>query len=342
MLRVEKEIHNRQPPATKERADWDRFGFLPSYEGCQFQGGAIEPVTNYEDVQKWVQEYLHHENLVAQRGSAFEPGTLYPPQAWRQAHDPATDEPLGVVRDSERPPLLHSVPTSHYLRLDGVTDLVAEREGAGGFVTKIIGFLYDAPTQFHDWWFDGPISIATKSLHSAQQVLEDFVSHAYAQWKSWKPKAQQLTISALHMHGRAPGSPWYWERFAWEYTVTDACYNIADCVWPGRFRMKGKPKGKNPRHRERIELLCHEFGLRFGNKEKDWVKFVVDLRNKLIHEARWCNMPPSTKSSDEAFRAPHFLHKLNQQLIIGLLGYSNDFSKSGWLGLSNTYFDKKK
>jgi hypothetical protein len=90
-----------------------------------------------------------------------------------------TDQALGVVPGSAGPPLLHRVPTSHYLHLDGVADLMTEREGATGFVTKLIGFLYDTPTQFHDWWFDGPTSIATKSLDPAQMVLEHFMSHAY-------------------------------------------------------------------------------------------------------------------------------------------------------------------
>src|SRR5712691_6101627 len=94
VLRVEKEVHDRQPLPTEERAGCDRFGFLPSNVGCQFQGGAIEPVTNYEEVKKWVQEHLCRENLLAQQGSTFEPGILFPPQAWKQAHDPATDEPL--------------------------------------------------------------------------------------------------------------------------------------------------------------------------------------------------------------------------------------------------------
>lgn len=205
MLRVEKEIHNRQPPATNERAGWDRFGFLPAAARCQFQGGEIEPVANYEDVQQWVQEHLYQENLLAQRGGSFEPGILFPPAAWRQLHDPVTDELLGVVQGSEGPPLLHRVPTSHYLRLDGVTDLMTAREGAAGFVTKVVGFLYDAPTQFHHWWFDGPTSIATKSLDPAPIVLEDFASHAYAGWQRWAPEPQQLVISALKMHGRAPG-----------------------------------------------------------------------------------------------------------------------------------------
>lgn len=342
MLTVEKEICDRQPPTTEERAGWDRFGFLPSSEGCQFQGGAIESVTNYENMKKWVQDHLCHENLLAQRGNAFEPGTLFPPVSWRQRHDPTTDEFLGVVPGSAGPALLFHVPTSHYLRLDGVADLMAAREGAAAFVTKLVGFLYDAPTQFHDWWFDGPRSIATNNLYPAQMVLEDFVSHAYAMWQQWGLETQQLMISALNMHGRAPSHQWYWERFTWEYTVTDACYNIADKVWPGRFRVKGRSNGRQPKHGERVKLMCREFGLRFGVDEDSWVNYAVCLRNELIHEARWCSAQPSTKSSDLAFRAPRMLHKLNQRLITGLFGYRNTFVASGWLGLSNVLFDKMK
>ncbi|MBI1814043.1 MAG: hypothetical protein HYR72_03615 [Deltaproteobacteria bacterium] len=341
MFLVEKEMHDRQPPPTTERDGWDRFGFLPSHASCQFKGGAIEPVPNYDDVWKWVQHHLYFENLLAQPSSSFEPGILFPPLSWRQQHDPRTDDLVSVVPGSEGPALLHRVPTSHYVRLDDVV-AGAEREGSVGFVTNVIGFLYDAPTQFWDWWFDGPVSIGGKSLHPVPLVLQDFVSHAYATWRAWGPEPQQLMISLLNMHGRAPGHRWHWERFSWEYTVTDACYKVADTVCPGRFRRHGKAKGKRPKHGDRIKLMCREFGLPFGAEEDAWVNFAVCLRNELLHEARWSGAQPSTKGSDAAFRAPRFLHKLNQRLIVGLLDYRNGFLASGWLTLSNAHFDKMK
>jgi hypothetical protein len=88
--------------------------------------------------------------------------------------------------------------------------------------------------------------------------------------------------------------------------------------------------------------MCREFGLKFEVEESNWVKFAVCLRNELIHEARWCGTQPSTKSSSPAFMAPRILHKLNQRLITGLLGYQNAFVPSAWHTLTNASFDKAR
>jgi hypothetical protein len=325
MLWVEKEIHDRKPPATEDRPGFDRFGFLPFDTKCKFAGGSIEPVANYAEIVKWVRQHLYYPNLVARPEERFEPGILFPPTAWRQQHDPTSDDPIRVVVGSQAPPLLHRVPTSHYISLDGVADPQAEREGATAFLTKLFGFVQDAPTQFWDWWFDGAVSIKGSDLLLAPVVLEHFISHAYATWQSWAQNPQQLMISLLKMHGHAPGYRWHWERFSWEYTVTDTCYKVADTVWPGRFRTNGMPAGRKPNHGDRIKHMAKEFGLRFGLEEDEWVNFVVCLRNELLHEARWCDAQPSTKGTDASFRAPHFLHELNQRLIVALLGYQNSF-----------------
>ena len=337
MLTIVEEVHERDTPETEEREGWDRFGFLPFEEGCHFVGGAIEPVTNFNDVFKWLRENVYYPSLVARPAERFEHGILFPPMAWRQERHP-TNGSVRTIGGSYRPAEMYRVPVSHYIRLDAVSDVQNAREGATAFVTKVFGFIHDAPVQFWDWWFDGAASIGRHDLFIPPAVLEDFIAHAYATWRTWPAEAQELMISLLKLHGHAPGYRWDSERFSWEYIVTDACYRIADLVWPGRFRVDGKPDGKNPPHGTRIKLMAMEFGLRFEAKEAAWVKWLVRLRNNLVHEARW----PSALDEDDSYRAPGFLHKMNQRLIVALLAYHNDFLSSAWLTLSRPSFGLRK
>lgn len=338
MFWTDKEVHDRQPPATEDRPGFDRFGFLPFETTCTFAGASIEPVANYAEVSTWVRQHLYYPNRVAQPQEKFEPGILFPPTAWRQRHDPTTDAVIDTVYGSHEPAVLHPVPVSHYISLQGVVDLRPEREWRTGFLTKLFGFVQDSPTQFWDWWFDGAVSMKRGSIFMAPAVLEDFVSHAYAAWQGWPEYPRQLMIALLKMHGRAPGYRWHWERFSWEYTVTDACFKVVDTVLPGRLRRNGSPTGPLPNHGDRIRVMAKEFGLRLDQKEGEWVNYIVCLRNELLHEARWCGVQPSTKVHEEAVRAPSFLHSLNQRLIVALLGYRNDFVGSSWLTLDPKSF----
>ncbi len=336
MFWIDTEYFDREsPPATEVREGWDRFGFLPSNIACHFEGGAIAPVSNFDAVSNWVQKHLRFDNPLAQPNGGFVPGTLFPPRSWRELQDPGNPDQVEVVPGSAGIALLQRVASSHYLRLDDAVDPVAKREGAAGFIIKLVGFMYDAPTQFWDWWFDGPVSIG-RGIRTPPKVFADFVSIAFANWREWDPASQQGMISALNMHSRAPAHGWYWERFCWEYAVTDACFRIAKTVWPERIRLYGK----GLKHSDRIPIMCREFGLQFDREEAEWAKYAVDLRNELIHEARWCGAQPSSNAPDDSAQAPYRLHKLNQRLIVALLGYKNDFASSGWLSPGRATFSR--
>jgi hypothetical protein len=59
--------------------------------------------------------------------------------------------------------------------------------GVGDLGVAAYPFLFDAPAQFHDWWFDGPVAIGAQQLHPRADALTPLLSHAYASWRSWPP-----------------------------------------------------------------------------------------------------------------------------------------------------------
>lgn len=327
-------LHRPPPPRTKARPGCDRFGFVPEPVSCVFDGGEIQPVDNFERVAKWVATHRYRRNrlpLSARSNWMREGGILFPPLADERYVREIKDRNGVTVPNSVQPAVLHKVPASHYLRLDDRRGAAALREEDSAFVTKLLGFLYDSGVQFHDWSFDGAVSIGHRQLHPRPPVLKDFLSHSYRVWRGWPREPQQLMIATLKMHGRAPGHQWYWERFSWEYTVTDACYRLGDQLFPGSLRMPSKkPSGKQFPHAQRIHVMIRAWGLHLGAEESDWVDLFVRLRNELIHEARWAGHQPSTKTPTRAAYAPGVVHLLNQRLITALLGYANDFVRMRW------------
>jgi hypothetical protein len=108
-------------------------------------------------------------------------------------------------------------------------------------------------------------------------------------------------IALLKMHARAPGHQWYWERFAWEYSVSDACYRIAAALHPATLT---QGKGRPLPHAQRVAAMVTTFGLSHTLDESDWLNTFVCLRNELIHEARWAGNQPSTKTPTKGVHAP--------------------------------------
>ncbi len=138
-------------------------------------------------------------------------------------------------------------------------------------------------------------------------------------------------ISVLQMHSRAPGHQWYWEQFAWEYTVTDALFAIAVDLAPMYLR---RPDGRKMNHRDRITAMISAFGLSLTDEEREWIDLIIRLRNELIHEARWAGQHPSTKTPRRAVHAGPILHQINQRLIVSLLGFQTSFIQASWASMA--------
>ncbi len=288
----------------------DLFGFLPYNRAIEFVGGKISPVPEFDEVASWINNYTNED------------GFLYPPTEYRVKVAPVTIRPIGRIPKTERPAHLHRVPPSHELCLfeSGTPEEI--RRGPGSFVIQLLAYLFGVRLQFHDWWFDSRLPIREKvrthGISFSEKTIEEFLSHCYKTWNSWREREQKLITNVLFMHNRAPTYGWDWEQFTIEYMVLDGCYKLTKLL--GVLTEK-------PSHGERIEALCKTFDIPI---DQELVCKIVDLRNELFHETFWDGSQPCTAVSNLAFILPFHLRRLNQRLIPALLCYKTPYIQTQW------------
>lgn len=322
------------PPEPSAVADADAFGFVAYPVGCAFEGGTIVAVPNHNESVEWMREQSFRPNVLPMdnaRDWRWERRILFPPLVTSREW---TADGMVELPNTTRPATTFSVPATHAIRLECPAAKLSDlREKDSGFLIRAFALLFDSPAQFHDWWFDAPLSIGAASLDPTEKVASAFLTTAYRTWLDWPPSLQQQMLSALYLFARAPGHQWYWEHFAWEYTVADALYAIAAELDP-KLPARGA-------HNRRLRRMIESFELAFGSDESEWLNTIVCLRNELIHQARWAGHQPSTSTSQRAVHAPWVLHDLNQRLIVTLLGYRNDFVRTSWSTGFNYAFEEK-
>jgi len=305
---------------SEERTERDYFGFLPCEWTIEFDGGKISPIPDFDENTAWVDKYTNED------------GFFYPATVPREEVDPITMEPLKYIPKTERPAHLHSIRPSHELCLSTSGLPKDIREGPGSFIIHLLAYLFGVRLQFHDWCLDGRLPIREKvrthNIRFTKETGEEFLSYCYKTWKSWAEKEQKLITNLLFMHTRSPSYEWEWGRFTIEYMVLDGCYRLAEGL---PFVQKGSSHGK------RIESLCQKFSIRIN---KDLIREIVRLRNDLFHETLWDGSQPGTAISSSSFILPTHLRRLNQRLIMALLGYKTPYIQTGWWFFGNYSFDQ--
>lgn len=289
----------------------DLIGFLNVPASFTFTGGALLLSKQFNQAKRWVDLHSHKD------------GFIYPPISQTANLDLKAGKTHRIPK-TERPALLHRVPPSHLLHLDGIKDMQKARSGLAGFVILCFSYLYGTRLQFWDWWLDGRIPVkSTIDINVTKSVAESFLTKAIRTWKLLDRRCKLVASNALYLHSKAGAAEWDWERFQLEYIVSDACYSIA----------KVKDGCHANGHGKRFKALCSTYGLKY---KSNWVKLFVRLRNELFHEALWDQGQANTARSGASFMASYHLRRLNHRLIASILSGQSEYTKSPWWFLANT------
>ena len=283
----------------------DLIGFLNVRSSFTFRGGSLLLSRQFGQAKRWVDHYSHID------------GFIYPPISQTASLDAKTGRTRRIPK-TKRPTLMHQVPASHELRLDGVEDMQEARSALGGFVILCFSYLYGTRLQFWDWWLDGRIPVkSTIDIYVTQSAAESFLTKAIRTWKLLDNHCKLVASNALYLHSKAGAAEWDWERFQLEYIVSDACYYIA--------RVKDGCRASG--HGNRFKALCSTYGLKYNS---NWIKLFVRLRNELFHEALWDQGQANTARSASSFMAWHHLRRLNHRLIASMFAGKSEYTKSPW------------
>ncbi len=282
----------------------ERIGFLNAPTNFVFDGGKLLLLPDFRKIKRWVER---HANL---------DGFIYPPMSYRARVNPSTGRKTRVSK-TRKPALLHPVPPSHQLILDGVTDMQKARSSLSGFVVQCFAFLYGTRLQFWDWWFEGRVPITpTVNVIVTQTAAERFVSKAIRTWKSLDTRSQMVATNLLYIFSKAGSVEWDWERFQLEYIVTDACYAIAN-----------RRVHSGITHSKRIQTLCSRYELSYN---LDLISTFIRLRNDLFHEALWDGASIHSAGSSESSMASGHFRRFNHRLIASIFAGPSDYTRSDW------------
>ena len=289
----------------------DEFGYIPVEERIEWTGGSIEPAPSFAEAVSWMEQEANRD------------GYLYPPIVHTRSLD--VDGSSSKVPNSERPALLHRLPPTHLVNLDADGDEHSLRRGLAGFVVHFTGFLYGYRCQFFDWWVDGRVPLRPHndyiSLRPSDATL--CLTRAVETWLSWSERDRMVANNVLFLHGRTTCYEWDWERFQAEYQVLDGAFSLVKT----RFSRKQIP------HKERIKVLCAEFGLLMDEERIDRI---VRMRNELIHEALWGGASPLEAQGEPL--APVWLHNFNARLLLAIFGIRAQYTASAWWKLGRHVF----
>ncbi len=311
-----------------------RFGVLNAlWQPVRFSLGKVEPILERDAVAEWVSENSYQPNQTSSER------WIYPPKSQTVRHHRQKDGSVEKsMRDrSERPALVWPVEPTHCLEVEGQPSDEDQRRMLPDILLQTLGFLFSARPQFEDWHIDGRIPAHPSNRfmlngNEAGEVLDQVV----ARYEALDYDQRLALRNILHLRNRVPMYEWYWERFAWGYTVVDGCWALLSGGKPKSRSWKGtgevNPDADWVYHRDRMERLCDDLGIdRSHSCDQEALERWVDLRNDLVHEFRWENATPAYDSSHEALMAEFHIRRFADRVILHCLGVNCDFRhKGGW------------
>ena len=189
--------------------------------------------------------------------------------------------------------------------------------------------LYGRRVTIEQWWFDGRCFIGKPSYGDLfGEAADHFLGQALSTWRKLNTESRELLSRILWMHLRTKAYQWHFDQFNCAYMALDGIYKLASSE---RWIQE------SPSHKGRIVSLIKGLGL---TEDEMRQKQIVRLRNNLVHEVKWDNGRPGTAMGYEGLEAAQWLPKLNQRLLISLLGYRNKWVASPWWTLGTCFFDR--
>jgi hypothetical protein len=264
----------------------------------------------------------------------------YAGSSWRIETAPTFDEAIKIVVTSDhidedwfwpplaseappRPVSAFSLPTTHVIKVEPEDD---DSERLIEFIVTVLGFLHGIlltpggwvnlyrvcikPARWHDFYIRS--SACARILNIAEKT-----------WRKADVEAREALFGTIRWHTFALSYDHPFERFLMQYIVLDSAWN-AHCL------LRPTPhKAKN--HSARLEELCRYYHLTLPS----WWSVpgrppaVVDLRNELVHEARWGGKPLGFGHPEEPLEGAHLdLAYFNARLLMALLGEDNAYIHS--------------
>lgn len=302
-----------------------KFGCLRTPLEGKFLGIKISPLSDFKKRILWFEEESNRD------------GFFYPPQVATYKIDPETSEIKEKIKKSERPASVFKITPSHKICVSEPNCKLEKINSDEVLMINLLSYLYGTRLQFSDWNMEGRIPFKSQTdIVISDDISFGFLEHVYSWWRDLNEISKMKYINILYVLGRARSLEWEWEKFAYQYMVFDAIYNLFASLNP--LKIKKINKERNITHKMRFEILISHFSL---PKNNCLVDRIYRARNKLFHEAIWAETMFGHKSNKiNATPLSLHLNALNSRFICGLTEFKNDYSTSEWWTRQEFGFNK--
>jgi hypothetical protein len=293
------------------------FGFLIKPLEGELSGVLISPLLD------------HSSRLEALNKSSNRDGFYYPPQMASYKVDLLTNSLKDKIERSDRPASLYFLPSSHKISIQNPICKDGEKGTDEALIVFLLAYLYGTRLMPSKWKFDGRVPIkSVNNISISDTTTLHFLEHVYSWWKKLTESQRIKFVNILYVFSRASSLEWDWDAFLHQYMVFDALYN---------FHLEFQPSNKAKDHKSRFNILCHEYSV-FND---DLINRIYNARNNLFHEAMWVESTIGFGSPDrDAYQLPRYLSSLNSQIICGITGYQNQYTRTAWWTMQMLGFDK--
>lgn len=293
------------------------FGFLINPFKGEFLGISITPLSD------------HANRLEAVQKDSNRDGFYYPSQIATYNVDLKTNKRKNKVARSERPASVFFLPSSHQLTIQNPICKDGEKGTDEALIVFLLAYIHGTRLMPNQWKFDGRVPIkSVNNIYITDSTTLHFLEHVYTWWKTLSENQRIKFVNILYVFNRARSLEWGWDAFLHQYIVFDALYDLHHEFNPPSQRLKLK---------ERFNILCERYSI----LNEDLVNRIYSTRNDLFHEAMWVGSTIGFGSPDkEAYQLPYHLARLNAQLICGITGYKNQYTRFPWWVMGTLEFDK--
>lgn len=295
------------------------FGFLINPIRGEFLGVSITPLPDHANRLEAIQKDSNKDSF------------YYPPQIASYNVDLITNKLKDKVERSERPALLFFLPSSHQISIQNPICKDGEKGTDEALIIFLLAYIYGTRLMPSQWKFDGRVPIKpVNNIYITDATSLHFLEHVYTWWKTLSESQRIKFVNILYVYTRATSLEWDWDCFLHQYMIFDALYN---------FHLEFKPYLKELKltHKMRFNILCDAYSV----FNEDLVNRIYNARNNLFHEAMWVESTIGFGSPDgDAYQLPRYLSELNSQIICGITGYKNQYSRLPWWTRQTLEFDK--
>lgn len=217
------------------------------------------------------------------------------------------------------------------------------RHVEGGFIIKVLSFLYNTRLEFTDLWFDGRVNLTQKPLakysnDDLSNILDTSIVYYrnLTGWKTFESVCKNSKIrdsklvlnNALYFYLRARTLVWAYDRFQMLYTAFDAIWKVA---------VQELGISKSGGHKARLVNLCELLDIEVF---EDLIDQIYELRNDAVHEASFGDTDPNKymifDDNEDTWKSYDFITITDQfqnfieRVIWRMIGITPTYYKHDW------------